>query len=81
MIQIFMLSKEEVTKAEVVDEGEVEVVSKAEVEDVVVMAVEVEGDFVDAAEATIRIELHDKHRFRKIQDSNQIKSKSSFHKM
>ena len=58
MIQIFMLSKEEVTKAEVVDEGEVEVVSRAEVVDAVVTAVEVEGDFVDAAEATIRIEMH-----------------------
>lgn len=67
MIQIFMLSKEEVTKAEVVDEGEVEVVSRAEVVvDAVVTAVEVEGDFVDVAEATIRIELHDKHRFCKV---------------
>jgi len=55
-----MLNKEEVTKAEVVDEVEVEeVVSRAEVVDVVVTAVEVEGYFVDAAEATIRIELHD----------------------
>ena len=63
MIQIFMLSKEEGTKAEVVDEGEVEVVSRAEVVDAVVTAVEVEGDFVDVAEATILIELHDKHRF------------------
>ena len=67
MIQIFMLSKEEVTKAEVVDEVEVEEVTRAEVVvDAVVTAVEVEGDFVDVAEATIRIELHDKHRFCKI---------------
>lgn len=59
MIQIFMLSKEEVTKAEVVDEGEVEeVVIRAEVVDAVVTAVEVEGDFVGVAEATIRIEMH-----------------------
>ena len=63
MIQIFMLSKEEGTKAEVVDEGEVEVVSRAEVVDAVVTAVEVDWDFVDVAEATILIELHDKHRF------------------
>ena len=67
MIQIFMLSKEEVTKAEVAEEGEVEEeVTRAEVVDAVVTAVEVEGDFVDVAEATIRIELHDKHRFCKV---------------
>ena len=64
MIQIFTLNKEVGTKAEVVDEGEVEVVSRAEVVDAVVTAVEVEGDSVDVVEeATIRIELHEKYRF------------------
>lgn len=65
MIQIFMLNKV-VTKAEVVDEGEgEEVVTREEVVGEGVTAVEVEGDSVDVVEATIRIELHEKHRFSK----------------
>lgn len=64
MIQIFTLNKEVVTKAEVVDEGEAEeAVTREEVVGEGVTAVEVEGDSVDVVEATIRIELHEKHRF------------------
>ncbi len=60
MIQIFTLNMEVVTKAEVADEGEgEEVVTREEVVDEGVTDVEAEGDFVDVAEATIRIELHE----------------------
>ena len=67
MIQIFTCNKEVVTRAEEadgdsvgVDEGEgEEVVTREEVVDEGVTDVEAEGDFVDVAEATIRIELHE----------------------
>ncbi len=63
MIQIFTLNKEVGTKAEVVDEGEAEVDTREEVVDEGATAVEVEGDSVGVVEeATIRIELHEKHR-------------------
>jgi len=60
MIQIFTCSKEVVTRAEEADGDSVDVdEGEGEEADEVVTAEEVGGDFVDAAEATIRIELHE----------------------
>jgi|SaaInl74LU_5_DNA_1037368.scaffolds.fasta_scaffold11322_3 hypothetical protein len=60
MIQIFTCNKEVVTRAEEADGDSVGVdEGEGEEADEVVTAEEVGGDFVDVAEATIRIELHE----------------------
>jgi len=60
MIQIFTCNKEVVTRAEEADGDSVDVDEGEEEEAAEVVTVEeVGGDFVDAAEATIRIELHE----------------------